>query len=299
MTNNPLRQLMTEKRNPRSFNLDSLSSLALVRLINEEDMGIPQAVAKADQVIARAIDLGVSSIGQGGRLIYMGSGTSGRLGVLDASECLPTFGVGEEMILGIIAGGDEALRHPVEAVEDNETLAVTDLKMNHFKKEDLLCLLSASGRTPYCLAGLGYAKDMGAKTLAISCQTGSALGRLADLAIEVDVGPEVLTGSTRMKAGTAQKIILNTLSTGIMVKLGKVYENLMVDLQATNKKLQHRAKTMVMTLTHCNEKEALRLLTLTKGQVKPAILMAKKNIDYPQAQALLKKHKGHLTKCFY
>lgn len=260
-------------------------------------MRIPQAIAKAEQAIAKAIDLGVSSIEEGGRLIYMGSGTSGRLGVLDASECLPTFGVGEEVILGIIAGGDRALRHPVEAVEDNEVLAITDLKANHFKKEDLLCLLSASGRTPYCVGALGYAKEIGAKTLAISCQKGSVLGHLADLAIEVDVGPEVLTGSTRMKAGTAQKMVLNMLSTGIMVKLGKVYENLMVDLQATNEKLQHRAQTMVMTLTNCDEKEARRLLTLTKGQVKPAILMAKKNIDYPQAQTLLKRYKGHLAKC--
>ena len=226
--------MTTETRNPRTMQLDQMSPLEIVTVMNEEDARVPLAIAKCLPQIAQAVTWAAEAFEKGGRLFYMGAGTSGRLGVLDAAECPPTFGVPKEMVVGLIAGGEKAFIEAVEGAEDSRELAVEDLKAHGLTANDLVVGIAASGRTPYVLGGLDYAKSVGCHTAAIACNIGSAIGKAAELAIEVNCGPEVLTGSTRLKSGTAQKLILNMISTGSMVRTGKAYQNLMVDVQHTN-----------------------------------------------------------------
>ncbi len=289
-----LEKIGTEQRNPRTMEIDTLSTLDMVRLINREDQMVINAVEAASAQIAKAIDAIVSALKMGGRLVYIGAGTSGRLGVLDASECLPTFGVGEEMVIGMIAGGDRALRHPVEAAEDSEEAVIADLSAINFSEKDILCAIASSGRTPYCVGGIHYAKSLGAKTIALACVNESIIGQMADIAIEAVVGEEVITGSTRMKSGSAQKMILNMLSTGAMIQLGKVYSNLMVDVRSTNEKLIERSRRMLMSATDCSYDESVTLLAFAKGHVKSAIVMELLAISYEEAKTLLTQYDGHI-----
>ena len=284
--------LETEQRNSRTMEIDTLSTLEMVRLINREDQAVIDAIERATPQIAAAIDAIVLRLQKGGRLIYVGAGTSGRLGVLDASECLPTFGVGEESVLALIAGGDRALRHPVEAAEDQEEAAIADLAAVALSGNDILCAIASSGRTPYALSALQYAKSLGAATISLASVSESKIGKVADYPIEVIVGAEVITGSTRMKAGSAQKMVLNMLSTGTMVKLGKVYQNLMVDLRATNQKLIERARQMVVMATDIDYDKASQLLEAADYHVKSAIVMALLAVDYQSATQLLAAHQG-------
>ncbi|OYQ81893.1 N-acetylmuramic acid 6-phosphate etherase [Ignatzschineria sp. F8392] len=284
--------LETEQRNSRTMEIDTLSTLEMVRLINREDQAVIDAIERATPQIAAAIDAIVLRLQKGGRLIYVGAGTSGRLGVLDASECLPTFGVGEESVLALIAGGDRALRHPVEAAEDQEDAAIADLAAVALSGNDILCAIASSGRTPYALSALQYAKHLGAATISLASVSESKIGKIADYPIEVIVGAEVITGSTRMKAGSAQKMVLNMLSTGTMVKLGKVYQNLMVDLRATNQKLIERARQMVVMATGIDYDKASQLLEAADYHVKSAIVMALLAVDYQRATQLLAAHQG-------
>lgn len=289
-----LAQLMSEQRHPESYDLDTLSTLALIQLINKEDAKVAAAVNHELPAIAQAVDKIAPALQTGGRLIYMGAGTSGRLGVLDASECPPTFGVSDGLIIGIIAGGDQALRKAVEGAEDSEALGKEDLQRLNLTAKDVVVGLAVSGRTPYVIGGLAYAKQLGCLTLAISCNPQSVIAKQADIAISPLVGPEVLTGSTRMKSGTAQKMVLNLLSTSVMVKLGKVYQNLMVDVQASNEKLVDRAIRIVMEATGSDHDTAKAALVQTQYAVKPAILMVLTGMTAQQAQAKLAEHQGHL-----
>ncbi len=291
-----LEAIGTEQVNPRTKNIDQISTKEMVRLINQEDHAVIKAVEEASDTIAQSIDAIVVSLNNGGRLVYMGAGTSGRLGVLDASECLPTFGVGEEKVIALIAGGDHALRHPVEAAEDNRSFAVSDLQSIHFNSKDILCAIASSGRTPYCLAGIEYAKALGSKTIALTCTADSPMAGQADIAIEAIVGEEVITGSTRMKSGSAQKMVLNMLSTGTMIKLGKVYQNQMVDLRATNAKLVERARKMVIYFTGCEYERAVELLAAANNHVKSAIVMELLSVDFAESTRLLQSCHGSVQR---
>lgn len=291
---NTIGNLSTEQPNPRTEKIDELSTLEMVQLINREDRAVIDAVERATPQIAKAIDAIVEQLKVGGRLVYIGAGTSGRLGVLDASECLPTFGVGEEAVVGIIAGGDRALRHPVEAAEDSRESAIEDLQKIDFNEQDILCAIASSGRTPYCIGGLEYAKSVGARTISLACVAESLVGQLADYPIEAVVGQEVITGSTRMKSGSAQKMVLNMLSTGSMIKLGKVFGNLMVDVRATNEKLVERTRQMVMRATKCDYSQAIALLEAADHHVKTAIVMAFTGQDKRDAEQLLAQYSGHV-----
>ncbi len=242
-----LTKFTTEQRNQRSMDLDTMTSLQIVTTMNDEDLRAVQSVTKVLPQVATAIDWAAETLERGGRVFYMGAGTSGRLGVLDASECPPTFGVSPDLIVGLIAGGETAFIKAVEGAEDSEELGANDLRERGLSDKDLVVGLAASGRTPYVVGGLVYAKATGCKTIAIACNQGSKIGESADLAIEPVPGPEVLTGSTRLKAGTVQKLILNMISTGAMVKIGKVYQNLMVDVQQTNEKLVVRLQMPAAT----------------------------------------------------
>ena len=263
--------LTTEKRNSASANIDKVSTLEMVKIINDEDKKVAAAVEKVLPQIARAVDLIAEKISSGGRLFYIGAGTSGRLGVLDASECPPTFGVNSEMVQGIIAGGNYALTNAVEGAEDNKNLAVENLREKNFGAADILVGIAASGRTPYVIAAVECAKKIGAATLGVSCVENSALAEIVDIAITPVTGAEVITGSTRMKAGTATKMVLNMLTTGAMIRLGKVYGNLMVDVHATNEKLRDRAKRIVIAATGCDEVTAVDALKKFEGRAKLAI----------------------------
>ena len=289
-----LNQLITEQRNPNSMQLDSLSAQELVALINREDQQVALAVEKCLPQIASAVEKIVAAFERGGRLVYVGAGTSGRLGVLDASECPPTYGVKPEMVVGLIAGGDHALRHPIEGAEDNVQQGQADLKEIDFSARDVLVGIAASGRTPYVLGALNYAKQLGATTVSIASNPKSKMAEVADIAIETVVGPEVLTGSSRMKSGTAQKLVLNMLTTASMVLIGKCYQNLMVDVQASNEKLKARALKIVMEATECDNEAAANVLTKANGQVKLAILMQLSGLDALEAQSLLDKSNGKL-----
>ncbi|CAM3580712.1 N-acetylmuramic acid 6-phosphate etherase [Erysipelothrix urinaevulpis] len=290
-----LSKIGTEQQNENTMKIDQLNTLEMVRLINQEDQAVIDAVNNASESIANAVDATYEVISQGGRLVYIGAGTSGRIGVLDASEWLPTFGVGEESVVGIIAGGDHALRHPIESAEDNEQDVIDDLKAINFNKDDILCALASSGRTPYCIGGLKYANDLGAKTISLACVANSELANYADYPIEAVVGQEVVTGSTRMKSGSAQKMVLNIISTSVMIKSGKVYGNLMVDVKPTNKKLVERAKGIIMKASGCSYERAEELMELSQGQVKPSIVMEKLNIDFTTAEALLANNHGRIA----
>ena len=289
-----LSTLITEQRNPNSMHVDSLSALEIVQLMNEEDKQVPLAIEKCLPQIAQAVECIVAAFQQGGRLVYIGAGTSGRLGVLDASECPPTFGVSPEMVKGIIAGGERALRHPIEGAEDSKTHAVVDLQTIQFSSKDVLVGIAASGRTPYVIGALEYAKSLGSATVSIASNPNSAMANIVDIAIDTVVGPEVLTGSSRLKSGTAQKLVLNMLTTASMILMGKCYQNLMVDVQASNEKLKARAIRIVMQATDCDKALAEETLKLADQNAKLAIMMILSGLDRAQAEALLEKHQGKL-----
>ncbi len=281
-----LSTLITEQRNPNSMNVDSLSALEIVQLMNKEDKQVPLAIEKCLPQIAQAVERIVAAFQQGGRLVYIGAGTSGRLGVLDASECPPTFGVSPEMVKGIIAGGERALRHPIEGAEDSKAQAVVDLQTIQFSSKDVLVGIAASGRTPYVIGALEYAKSLGSVTVSIASNPNSAMANIVDIAIDTVVGPEVLTGSSRLKSGTAQKLVLNMLTTASMILMGKCYQNLMVDVQASNEKLKARAIRIVMQATDCEKALAEETLKLADQNAKLAIMMILSGLDRAQAEAL-------------
>ena len=289
-----LSTLITEQRNPNSMHVDSLSALEIVQLMNEEDKQVPLAIEKCLPQIAQAVECIVAAFQQGGRLVYIGAGTSGRLGVLDASECPPTFGVSPEMVKGIIAGGERALRHPIEGAEDSKTQAVVDLQTIQFSSKDVLVGVAASGRTPYVIGALEYAKSLGSVTVSVASNPNSAMANIVDIAIDTVVGPEVLTGSSRLKSGTAQKLVLNILTTASMILMGKCYQNLMVDVQASNEKLKARAIRIVMQATDCDKALAEETLKQADQNAKLAIMMILSGLDRAQAEALLEKHHGKL-----
>ena len=289
-----LSTLITEQRNPNSMHVDSLSALEIVQLMNEEDKQVPLAIEKCLPQIAQAVECIVAAFQQGGRLVYIGAGTSGRLGVLDASECPPTFGVSPEMVKGIIAGGERALRHPIEGAEDSKAQAVVDLQTIQFSSKDVLVGIAASGRTPYVIGALEYAKSLGSATVSIASNPNSAMANIVDIAIDTVVGPEVLTGSSRLKSGTAQKLVLNMLTTASMILMGKCYQNLMVDVQASNEKLKARAIRIVMQATDCDKALAEETLKHADQNAKLAIMMILSGLDRAQAEALLEKHQGKL-----
>ena len=289
-----LSTLITEQRNPNSMNVDSLSALEIVQLMNQEDKQVPLAIEKCLPQIAQAVECIVAAFQQGGRLVYIGAGTSGRLGVLDASECPPTFGVSPEMVKGIIAGGERALRHPIEGAEDSKAQAVVDLQTIHFSSKDVLVGIAASGRTPYVIGALEYAKSLGSVTVSIASNPNSAMANIVDIAIDTVVGAEVLTGSSRLKSGTAQKLVLNMLTTASMILMGKCYQNLMVDVQASNEKLKARAIRIVMQATDCDKALAEETLKQADQNAKLAIMMILSGLDRVQAEALLEKHQGKL-----
>ena len=289
-----LSTLITEQRNPNSMNVDSLSALEIMQLMNEEDKQVPLAIEKCLPQIAQAVERIVSAFQQGGRLVYIGAGTSGRLGVLDASECPPTFGVSLEMVKGIIAGGERALRHPIEGAEDSKKQAVVDLQTIQFSSKDVLVGIAASGRTPYVIGALEYAKSLGSVTVSIASNPNSAMANIVDIAIDTVVGPEVLTGSSRLKSGTAQKLVLNMLTTASMILMGKCYQNLMVDVQASNEKLKARAIRIVMQATDCDKALAEETLKQADQNAKLAIMMILSGLERAQAEALLEKHHGKL-----
>ncbi len=289
-----IKDLETEQRNPASMHLDTMTTLEMVETINREDQKISQAVHQAAPVIAKTIDRAASRYARGGRLIYIGAGTSGRLGVLDAVELVPTYGIKKERAIGLIAGGEQAMYQAVEGAEDDLTLASQDLKAIDLSSNDVVFGLAASGRTPYVIGGLDYARRKGALAVAIACVPHSVIGTHADLAIEAVTGPEVVTGSTRMKAGTAEKMILNMISTGVMVRQGKVYQNVMIDVQPTNQKLIDRAIRIIMTTTGVDEKEAGSVLQKADRNVALAIVMAKTGSSVQAARQLLERHHGRV-----
>ena len=291
-----LSNVTTEQQNINTMNIDKLDTKSMVELINREDQRVIDAISEVTTEVANAIDAITEQLRQGGRLVYIGAGTSGRLGVLDASEVLPTFGVGEEMVIGLIAGGDVALRHPVEAAEDSVDASIEDLKRINFNNKDILCAIASSGRTPYCISGIEYAKSIGSKTISLTCAKDNIMSQKADYPIEVVVGQEVITGSTRMKSGSAQKMVLNMLTTGTMVKLGKVYGNLMVDVKTSNLKLIERARHIVIKATGCSYERAAQLLELSDNSVKVAIVMEILGVDYDVSINLLEKHNGHISR---
>ena len=291
-----LSHLVSEGRNPETMDIDLLPSSEIVKRINQQDQQVPLAVEKVLPEIALAVDKITAAFKVGGRLIYMGAGTSGRLGVLDASECPPTFGVSDQMVIGLIAGGPEAILKAKEGAEDSLTLGVEDLKSINFDENDVVVGIAASGRTPYVIGALEYANDIGATTVALSCNPDSPIADIAQIAISPIVGPEALTGSTRLKSGTAQKLVLNMLTTASMIRLGKSYQNLMVDVKATNKKLVARAARIVMQATDCDKNEATATLEQTDYDVKLAILMILTGMDVAEAKSKLDKQDGFLRK---
>lgn len=287
-----LSKLTTEQINAESTNIDRLSILEIIELMNKEDRTVADSVRAVLPEIASAIEAICQSLKNGGRLFYVGAGTSGRIGVLDASECPPTFCTPPEMVQAIIAGGEKAMFAAVEGAEDGREDGGADLNQRGVNASDIVVGITASGRTPYVIGALEYAKETGAATIALSCNRDSEVGKYADLKIEVIVGPEILAGSTRLKAATAQKMILNMLTTAAMIKLGKVYRNLMVDLHASNRKLVERARNMVMNITGVSYEEAEKVLNLTNQKVKPAILMIKAGIPLIKANQLLEQSDG-------
>lgn len=290
-----INQLTTEKRNPNTMHLDQMSVGQVLELMNKEDQQVPEAIAEALGQIEAAVETIIQSLKAGGRLIYFGAGTSGRLGVLDAAECVPTFGVSPDLVVGLIAGGDKAMVEAVEGAEDSLTLAEEDLKKLNLNANDTVVGIAASGRTPYVIGGLQYAQSIGAKTVSIACNQQAKISGFAQIPIEVDCGPEVLTGSTRLKAGTAQKLILNMLSTVSMIGIGKVYQNLMVDVQATNEKLEERSKRIIMAATECSYEEAASYFEAANHKVKVAIVMILTNLDATEASRKINAANGFVN----
>lgn len=289
-----LKNMSTETRNQNTMNLDIMTPLEVVTVMNQEDARVPEAIKPALPNIAQCVTWAIQSIEAGGRIIYMGAGTSGRLGVLDAVECPPTFGVSPDVVVGLIAGGEKAFVKAVEGAEDSRELGRDDLVNIHLESRDIVIGIAASGRTPYVLGGLAYATEVGCHTVAISCNPGSAIGQAAELAIEVVPGPECLTGSTRLKSGTCQKLILNMISTATMVGCGKAYQNLMVDVMQTNEKLVVRAQNIVMEATGCDRATAAEKIAIAGGNAKTAITMILADCGLDEAKDRLAKAKGHV-----
>ncbi|MBB6408488.1 N-acetylmuramic acid 6-phosphate etherase [Mesorhizobium sangaii] len=291
-----LDRLISEGRNPRTMDIDLLTTIDVLRKINDEDEAVPAAVEKVVPEIAAAVDRIVLAFQKGARLIYMGAGTSGRLGVLDASECPPTFGVPEGMVVGLIAGGPDALVRSTEGAEDDPKMGARALQEIGLTSDDVVVGIAVSGRTPYVIGGLTYATQVGATTVALSCNPASTIAGIADIAISPVVGPEVLTGSTRLKSGTAQKLVLNMLTTASMIRIGKSYQNLMVDLNPSNKKLVARATRIVMQTTGCAAQQAKQALAQTGNDVKLAILVTITGLGVEEARVALGKAGGFLRK---
>ncbi|RUU30889.1 MULTISPECIES: N-acetylmuramic acid 6-phosphate etherase [unclassified Mesorhizobium] len=291
-----LERLVSEDRNPKTMDIDLLPTIDILRKINDEDRGVPAAVEKVIPEIAAAVDRIVGAFQKGARLVYMGAGTSGRLGVLDASECPPTFGVPESMVVGLIAGGADALVRSAEGAEDDPKQGMKALQEINLTSDDVVVGVAVSGRTPYVIGGLTYARQVGATTVALSCNPRSIIAGLADIAISPLVGPEVLSGSTRLKSGTAQKLVLNMLTTASMIRIGKSYQNLMVDLNPSNKKLVARAVRIVMQTTGCAAQQARQALDQTDNDVKLAILVTITGMGVEEAREALGAAGGFLRK---
>ncbi|MBO3803874.1 MAG: N-acetylmuramic acid 6-phosphate etherase [Candidatus Brockarchaeota archaeon] len=290
-----LEELATEARNPKSANIDREGAEGILRIINEEDKLVPLAVEREIPKIAEAVESIVESFREGGRLIYVGAGTSGRLGVLDAAECPPTFSSPPEMVQAIIAGGDVALRQPVEGAEDSQEAGADAIARCSVSKKDAVVGICASGRTPFVIGALEKANELGARTIALTTNPGSKITKHAKISIAPDVGPEVIAGSTRMKSGTAQKLVLNMLTTASMILMGKVYGNFMVDLKPLSEKLRERAKGIIMVLTGASYEEASRVYEETGEDVKLSILAIKGKLSLDAAKALLQKANGRIS----
>ena len=290
-----LNSINTEQRNSKTTHIDTMSTLDMVKLINEEDKKVAVAVGEEAEHIAAAVDVIAGQLGQGGRLVYVGCGTSGRLGILDAVECPPTYSTDPEEVIGLIAGGNEAIFRAKEGAEDDPVQGVEDLKKINFSSRDVLVGIAASGRTPYVLGAMEYARKLGAHVIGISCSTGSQVEQAAEIAITPLPGPEVVTGSTRLKSGTGQKMVLNMLSTGAMIKLGKVYGNLMVDVKPSNEKLVERCKRIVCQATGVDYDTAARTLQACGYRAKVAIVMLKTGTDAHRAEQLLAQHDNRVA----
>lgn len=290
-----INKLGTEQRNDKTKDLDILSTIDILKIMNEEDLNVVNAVNKALPQIENVVIQMIETLKNGGRIVYVGAGTSGRTGIIDAVECGPTFSCTNEF-LGLMAGGYGAIVKAVEGAEDKKELCVEDLKNNNFTSKDFLIGIAASGRTPYVIGGIEYAKDLGAKTACVCCNIGTIIGKMVDFPIEVNAGPEVLTGSTRLKSGTCQKVIINMLSTAAMVGMGKVYKNLMVDVMATNEKLIERCHQIVMAATDCDWETADKALKASKNRCKEAIVMILLNIDVNKAKEKLENANGWVRK---
>lgn len=286
--------MTTETRNPKTLELDAMSTTDILHVMNEEDRLLAEAIAKELGPIEKAVETIAASFEKGGRLIYVGAGTSGRLGLLDAVECPPTFGTVPEQVVGLLAGGHKAFVKAVEGAEDSKELGRGDLEVIKLTDKDTVVGIAASGRTPYVVGALEYANSVGAPTVALACNKESEIGRVSKIVIEVVPGPEILTGSTRLKAGTVQKMVLNMLSTVSMIRVGKVYKNLMVDVQQTNEKLHVRAENIVMEITSCDRVEARNYLKESEGSVKVAIIMYLVGCKKEEALEKLEKAKGHI-----
>ncbi|MBO6344541.1 N-acetylmuramic acid 6-phosphate etherase [Enterococcus faecalis] len=290
-----LEGLTTESRNEATKKIDQVSTLEMVTLINQEDQKVAQAIEKVLPQIAAAIDAAAERFKKGGRLIYCGAGTSGRLGALDAIELTPTYSVSPERAFGILAGGEKAMYQAIEGAEDSKELAIEDLTQHQLTARDVVIAIAASGRTPYAVSAIEYGKKVGALTISVTCNNQSPMNQLAEIGIAPIVGPEVITGSTRMKAGSAQKMVLNMFSTGIMVKVGNIYQNLMVNVQPTNEKLIQRATNIIKEAAEIEESQAKEYLEAAQLEVAPAIVMAKAHVDFQKAKQLLAEHDGRIS----
>ena len=290
-----LEGLTTEARNEATKKIDQVSTLEMVTLINQEDQKVAQAIEKVLPQIAAAIDAAAERFKKGGRLIYCGAGTSGRLGALDAIELTPTYSVSPERAFGILAGGEKAMYQAIEGAEDSKELAIEDLTQHKLTARDVVIAIAASGRTPYAVSAIEYGKKVGALTISVTCNNQSPMNQLAEIGIAPIVGPEVITGSTRMKAGSAQKMVLNMFSTGIMVKVGNIYQNLMVNVQPTNEKLMQRATNIIKEAAEIEESQAKEYLEAAQLEVAPAIVMAKAHVDFQKAKQLLAEHDGRIS----
>ena len=290
-----LEGLTTEARNETTKKIDQVSTLEMVTLINQEDQKVAQAIEKVLPQIATAIDAAAERFKKGGRLISCGAGTSGRLGALDAIELTPTYSVSPERAFGILAGGEKAMYQAIEGAEDSKELAIEDLTQHQLTARDVVIAIAASGRTPYAVSAIEYGKKVGALTISVTCNNQSPMNQLAEIGIAPIVGPEVITGSTRMKAGSAQKMVLNMFSTGIMVKVGNIYQNLMVNVQPTNEKLIQRATNIIKEAAEIEESQAKEYLEAAQLEVAPAIVMAKAHVDFQKAKQLLAEHDGRIS----
>lgn len=290
-----LEGLTTEARNEATKKIDQVSTLEMVTLINQEDQKVAQAIEKVLPQIAAAIDAAAERFKKGGRLIYCGAGTSGRLGALDAIELTPTYSVSPERAFGILAGGEKAMYQAIEGAEDSKELAIEDLTQHQLTARDVVIAIAASGRTPYAVSAIEYGKKVDALTISVTCNNQSPMNQLAEIGIAPIVGPEVITGSTRMKAGSAQKMVLNMFSTGIMVKVGNIYQNLMVNVQPTNEKLMQRATNIIKEAAEIEESQAKEYLEAAQLEVAPAIVMAKAHVDFQKAKQLLAEHDGRIS----